>query len=172
MKQLETLDSLWKKASTNPTVSGWWAMLPAKTTGTTINAATTTSSFVLDAARRRPRLNLSNRREIGNRAMTVSQTKENIWETTTRLPAAEAYRAPLKTLKQITDMYGAPVLGTSLRKTPGTTRWRASCAKSSQALRIPVRQPPHRTTIASTTIHVRSQRPPAYSSHIQHDEVT
>jgi hypothetical protein len=50
----------------------------------------------------------------------------------------------------------------SLRKMEGRTRWRASSLRSWQEERIPVRTPPQRTIIASTTIKIRNQGPPDY----------
>src|SRR5260221_14333811 len=58
--------------------------------------------------------------------------------------------------------------GTTLRKKEGRTRWSASSVRSSLAERIPVRTPPQRTIIASTTITIRKQRPPDYGDSNEH----
>jgi hypothetical protein len=115
------------------------ATLPAKIAGATNSADTTTSSGVFDALGSLPRLNLRRSREMGKRDMTVNHTRENISEITIKLAPAVAYNIPLNATNDRTEIYGEPVWGTSWRNTLGITLWRASCSRSSQALRIPSR---------------------------------
>lgn len=126
-----------KHLTTHPAVCGLYATFPAKTTGTMISAATTTTSFVCLCLGSLPRLNLSSRSEIGNNDMTHSQTSENISEMIVRLAPAVAYSIPLKAAKQSTDTYGDPIRGMRFRKNSGSTRCRANCCNSSHALSIP-----------------------------------
>lgn len=53
-------------------------MLPTKITGTRAKVNKTTDNGVIGVLGRRPRLNLRIIKEIGNRAMTVNQTRENL----------------------------------------------------------------------------------------------
>ena len=73
-----------------PAVFGLYAMLPANTAGAMVRARTITDNRVVGERGSRPRLNLSNSKDIGNKDMTVSQTRENISEITVRLAPAEA----------------------------------------------------------------------------------
>lgn len=138
-------------------VRGLTAMFPAKTTGTNIRVTIKTKKLVFLALGSLSRLNLRRSRDIGNRDITVNQTNENISDITVRLAPAEAYNITLKVIKESTETYGEPVTGMCRRNTLGTTRCKASWPRSSHVPTMPVKTPPQRTIMASTTIQMRNQ---------------
>lgn len=101
-------------------------MFPAKTTGASISVTIRMKKLVFLALGSLSRLNLRRSRDMGNRDITVNQTRENIPDITVRLAPAEAYNIMLKVIKESTEMYGEPVRGINRRKMLGSTRCKAS----------------------------------------------